>query len=156
MMCFGIKMFSSVFSVIATNIDLHHVPIWSHHGDKIIKEGENLTLTCSLAGLKFFDVLRVTHVQGTTTRTLSDNANVKTPYSRIPRYVVHHVYNDVMATVSVSYNGWSFVLIFVCIAKEAKKQSFSLLKEYLPSCCCSFDLTVNCDVFWLSCTLFLI
>lgn len=100
------RLIFMAISVIAANFDLHRSANWDYSRNVIIKQGHNLTVTCSIAGLGFFDVLRVTHTQGTITRTLSDSNNVKVPYSRIPRYVVHYSYNkDTSSIVSISYVG---------------------------------------------------
>lgn len=71
---------------------------WNYEEEEeaiLVRQGQDLSVTCTVTGFTFLDVVRIDHRQGSddttttsSTRTISDNSGIKLPYSDLARYSV--------------------------------------------------------------------
>ena len=77
-----------------------------------VKEGDDMSLKCTVTGLGPFDVIRVVHIQDKQTVTIADSSDVKSPFSSLPRYKVHYEFNGSIGSVLLHYRGSNFLVLF--------------------------------------------
>jgi len=82
----------------------------------IVKEGDNVTLTCTVTGLEFLAAIRIQLIRiDNSVVTVADSTSVKLPFSQMPRYSFNYSVLEDVGFMTVSYTGNS-VLFITCVS----------------------------------------